>query len=184
MDREARGFVSEINRRPSLGDQAYFRKGKLISIQSDGTCTVLWGGTNNANVRMTIGASPVINAEVLIAIDDGVAYLLDGIGWSTEWIVHPAYVNGWLDWDNTNNPVAYRRVGGVVFLRGLVKLGVINTAVFFLPAGFRPSIEVLLATTCSLGHAEIRVNNVGQVWVGGPNSAAWYSLACSFIAEQ
>lgn len=48
------------------------------------------------------------------------------------------FTNAWVDFGAPANVVQYRKLGDIVYLRGGMKTGTINTAAFTFPAGFRP----------------------------------------------
>ncbi|TFD51945.1 hypothetical protein E3T46_07605 [Cryobacterium sp. Hh11] len=96
---------------------------------------------------------------------------------STGWIT-PTLGNSWVALNTTDSTAQYRRMAdGTVRLRGFVKSGTTGTAIFTLPAGFRPSVarEVALNIGGS-GFAEIDIMADGTVKVaqyvsGGSNTA-------------
>lgn len=58
----------------------------------------------------------------------------------TGWIGLP-YLNGWVDYDTSNyGPGGYRKIGKVVYLRGLAKSGNVSLSIAQLPVGFRPGL--------------------------------------------
>lgn len=90
---------------------------------------------------------------------------------------------GWNEVTSTSNnysaanSVGYRKVNGVVYLRGAVHGGTANSSAFNLPVGYRPSIDVVVPCqkfgTSGLDYLTILTN--GNVI---PNStAAWLSSA-------
>jgi len=94
--------------------------------------------------------------------------------------------NSWVNYDTTYGVTALtyiRKIGNVVFLRGLVKSGTIGATIFTLPTGWRPSINIIFSTVSASAFAEMRVNSNGTVVATSGNNT-WYSLACSFIADQ
>ncbi len=63
-------------------------------------------------------------------------YPVEDSGWIT-----PTLLNGWVNAGGGQNPVGYRKIGDQVFLRGFFGGGTLNTAIFVLPAGFRPPLR-------------------------------------------
>lgn len=52
----------------------------------------------------------------------------------------PSFLNSWINYGSTRNPVGYfKDPFGIVHLRGVAKSGTIGTAIFNLPAGYRPT---------------------------------------------
>lgn len=60
---------------------------------------------------------------------------------SGQWVA-PAMQNAWVNFGSTYTTAAYRRDGNRVTLKGLIKSGVINSAAFTLPAGYRPAQDM------------------------------------------
>lgn len=100
----------------------------------------------------------------------------------TGWIV-PTLAGSWVNYGGTFAPAGYRRIGGVVYLQGLVMNGSGN--IFTLPVGFRPSRGTLIFDTDSnSAHARFDVLTNGQVnFVIGSNAHVSLSVA-SFPVDQ
>lgn len=84
---------------------------------------------------------------------------------------------------------AYRRINGRVQLRGLIKNGGTSNAIFTLPAGFRPSKQVLFAVPSNTCMLRVDVGPTGIVTssgvIVGTADTQWTSLfPISYIAEQ
>jgi len=56
----------------------------------------------------------------------------------TGWVGVTSFGSGWENYGGAYAPVAYRKIGNVVHLRGLVRNGPHATPIFTLPTGFRP----------------------------------------------
>ncbi len=55
----------------------------------------------------------------------------------------PAFLNSWVNFGGSNQPAQFRvSSSGIVYMRGLVKNGTINTPMFTLPALYRPPFPV------------------------------------------
>jgi len=96
------------------------------------------------------------------------------------WIT-PSYLNGWLDYatsgDTNWGPTAYYKgTDGRVYLRGLARAGTCGTAIFNLPAGYRPAkYRTFSSVSMDLF---VRVNiapNGDVIAVAGCNNS-WVSL--------
>ena len=106
------------------------------------------------------------------------------------WIV-PTLQSGWVNYDASYTPASYRKIGSMVYLRGMLRNGTLannsgTTPIFTLPAGFRPSHRCLFSTRCSVsspaGRTDVFPNGVVQA-VEGANS--WFSIdGVCFVAEQ
>lgn len=76
----------------------------------------------------------------------------------------PTFLNSWVNFGGAfNNAGYYKDSFGIVHLRGLVKDGVVNTPIFTLPAGYRPSATELFPTDSNGAHAQITVSAAGDV---------------------
>lgn len=101
----------------------------------------------------------------------------------TGWL-SPAFVNGWVDFGVPWSPCQYRKLNGIVYMRGLAKSGTLNTTLFTLPAGYRPgAVNSLFGSPAGDAFSELRVLTTGDVAQSGATSNAWQSIACSFIQE-
>lgn len=89
----------------------------------------------------------------------------------------PAFENAWV-----NHLAGYRTAAfykdqfGVVYLKGLVKNGVIGSKIFTLPLGFRPvQDQVLHATVSNSAIGRVDIGTDGGVYPQLGNNA-WFSL--------
>lgn len=122
-------------------------------------------------------AAAAVGTALLAARSDHLHKLTD-TGWQV-----PAYVNGWSDYDNTYGPVRYRRLAGIVFIRGLVKNGTAGSVIFNLPAGYRPGVRLLFGVDVNAnahGRMDIHING-DVVHVAG--NTGYYQVTCCFAAE-
>lgn len=99
-----------------------------------------------------------------------------GVG-DTSWIV-PTLLNSWVSYGAPYEVEGYRKDGqGFVHLRGLIKNGTATagTALFNLPAGYRPANTALFDTQSNGALGRVDVANNGNVTIqAGTN--AWISL--------
>jgi hypothetical protein len=99
----------------------------------------------------------------------------------------PALVAPWANYGDAFAAAAYRKDGGRVQLRGLVKGGVGGSVVFALPAGFRPPAQQIYSVvTDASAPARVDVKTNGEVLVSQPGTGAivWLSLDCvAFFAD-
>jgi hypothetical protein len=99
----------------------------------------------------------------------------------------PPFEGTWVNFGGGFETAAFRKLpGGQVQLRGLVKSGVISTAVFTLPPGYRPSETRMFGSAGWNGAADVastfRITESGLVVpTSGPTQAQ--SIACIFDAE-
>ena len=89
-----------------------------------------------------------------------------GLNVVTAWTA-PTLLNGWLNYGGVFDNAAYRKVGDEVECRGLVKSGTVATDatgnVFVLPAGFRPTNQLVLVAPISAGMIRMDVFPDGSV---------------------
>lgn len=73
------------------------------------------------------------------------------------------YATGWQHYDvNSFNPGGYRKLGDVVYLRGLItQVAGATSTVFTLPTGFRPARQVIQSILTSTGQARFDITTGG-----------------------
>lgn len=103
------------------------------------------GATNPAkHIRMnaTGGLEIVNNAytQTIFSLTDSGLVTASNLG-DTGWTTVSSFSNGF----TAPSTVAYRRINGVVYLRGNLSGGTANTSAFTLPAGYRPEANVAFA---------------------------------------
>jgi hypothetical protein len=100
----------------------------------------------------------------------------------TDWQT-PTFQNDWAEYADANyGTVRYRKVGGLVFIRGLIADGTLGAVAFTLPVGYRPAQHHIFASVSAGAFVELRVLNNGDVLPLGGNTA-WFSVRCQFVAE-
>lgn len=126
--------------------------------------------------------TPSPGDEVLIGFDEeGDEWVVAGIdSLGDDWIA-PTLATGWSDFGSGYEISGYRKAAdGTIFLRGLLAKGAAGgTTIFTLPAGYRPSYEVLLTGYMSSGVAtRIDIQTDGQVVAFAPAVAdgQWWTL--------
>jgi hypothetical protein len=125
-----------------------------------------------ADVVTTAGA---VGAANQAARGDHTHKLID-----TGWIA-PTLVNGWINYGGGFAPCGYRKIGNMVYLRGLLKNGTANL-MFTLPAGYRPEGLSLFGIEGGGAHGRIDVDVNGAVSrVSGGN--AYIQIDISFVAD-
>ena len=84
----------------------------------------------------------------------------------------PAFQNSWVNRGGTTRPARFRLDGDVVRLEGAVSTGTNGTTIFTLPAGYRPTAEVVIPIRLNDGGVEfvayLFVQSSGAV---SPNAA-------------
>lgn len=168
-----------------------FRQGVVTAVAAGPppSCSVRIGGpagTVVAGVRIASHlGQPIVGDTVWVLItpdgDPTVVWVVDALGWTA-----PALLNSWVDYGGSFATAGYRKVAGVVYLKGLVKLGTIPSTVFTLPAGFRPAGQRIFTTLANAVVARVDVDTFGNVVVDtAAGGNAWLSLdPITFPAEQ
>jgi hypothetical protein len=96
-----------------------------------------------------------------------------------------AYLNGWADYQAPYSPCGYRKLSsGLVIMRGLTQGGT-AAAICTLPAGYRPSIQMLYIAETS-PNVDCRLDlSTGGVLSHTGGSNGWISLNnICFLAEN
>lgn len=101
----------------------------------------------------------------------------------------PAFKNGWANYASASYAKAgfFKDPHGIVHLLGLVSGGTANAgaAMFTLPAGYRPAIELILATGSNSVYGRVDIVPNGDVVANTPTSNVWVALdGLTFRAEQ
>lgn len=99
-------------------------------------------------------------------------------------------VNGWTN-NNANSPARYRRLGGVVYIEGVILPGTNAhaTGCATLPAGFRPGgaagTEIRkTGDTNSTSHLAGRFDIQTGGVIKPQGAVTWLDISCSFVASQ
>lgn len=104
-------------------------------------------------------------------------------GWQT-----PVLENGWTDYGGSYGPPRYRRLGnGMVVIEGLLKGGTVgtSTAMFTLPAGFRPRVNLIMKPNENSGLSNARVDILPDGKVTAHTvGTGWVSVCFTFFASQ
>jgi hypothetical protein len=88
----------------------------------------------------------------------------------------PALLNGWV-----NNGAPYELAGyyldrRIVYLKGLIRTGVLGSPAFVLPVGFRPAQLLVINTISNNAIGRVDVSADGSVTPVAPSSSAYVSL--------
>lgn len=101
-------------------------------------------------------------------------------GWNT-----PSLSNSWVVFGTPFDSPQYRRLNGIVYVKGMAKSGTLST-VFTLPAGYQTLKERVFNTASNTGGAQILIVagavSINGYYGGGSN--AFVSFEFSFPAEQ
>lgn len=120
--------------------------GRVVSITADGAAsaaapvTVSGGATPIFGQGMPGGPTSFLLADPLasaILVAFGTFWCLIAGQQNTGWTA-PTFSNGWTDAGAPNTPVGYRKIGDIVYFRGIIVPGSPTFTAFVMPAGFRP----------------------------------------------
>lgn len=127
---------------------------------------------------------PVTGSEIsATAFGAPVANALNAIE-PTAW-TNVTFQNGWVNFGAPYQNVQYRKIGDIVYVRGMMKSGTINQIAFTLPAGFRPPAEVYLPTTSNAGsptdtYATVTARIDGGMVPTPPGGNVYFNVNVSF----
>jgi hypothetical protein len=177
--------------------------GQLYANQNTGFLH-FWSGaygwqTASGFVSCTSTTRPVwvVEGNTIYETDTGRYYVRLGTSWmlvgtagldDTTWIA-PTLLSSWTNYSvPTWEPAGYRRIGGVVYLRGMLKPGTVTVGatLFTLPAGYRPGGNQHVSVPTSTDPASrINIMTDGTVKLNlAMTGAVWASLAnISFPAD-
>jgi hypothetical protein len=92
------------------------------------------------------------------------------------WIA-PSFVNGWRNYGSGFVAAGYRKIGDIVYFRGLLQGGASPSVAFTLPAGYLPpgTIVAIGVGDNTSANGRIDINTAGAVTIqSGPTGAAGY----------
>lgn len=123
-----------------------------------------------------------------VALDTGVEYQWDGTTWHGAWRIvgaagQPAFQNSWVNFNSGYAPARFAKRNGIVYVEGLVRGGPANVPIFTLPAGCRPSGDLVFATVANDSFARFTVTSLGTVVSGPSLSPVWGSITATFPAD-
>lgn len=115
----------------------HWRQATVASVNaSAGTARVRLGGVNTVTADIP-SLVPVTTSDTVWVVVSGGDMLIVG-HLDSGWIV-PTLGNSWVNHGGVYATAAYRKINGVVYLKGLIKNGTLAQTVFQLPVGYRPT---------------------------------------------
>ena len=115
---------------------------------------------------------------------DGTAWVAVGPQPATTW-VSPTLNSPWTNYGGGWQPARYTRDAmGTVFVEGLVNSGLVGSAVFNLPAGFRPAQGLIFSTVANNTFARLDIGSNGDVVWNTGGTSGFVSISCNFKASQ
>jgi hypothetical protein len=148
------------------------------------TWNLTGGGARSLNVAITAGQASTAYADDVY----NNSFYVEDVGPvslassppaqpSSAWTNVTAFTNGWSNYGLPWAPVSYRLLGDKVELRGMIKGGTLNQAMFLLPAGFRPPYNQNFAAANNDAFGETRVYPDGTVMALSPTTNVWVDLS-------
>lgn len=148
-----------------------------------------YGGITEAERDAITGDALYVGLMVFNTTSE-VLELYDGSGWvaareDTGW-VSLTLVSSWVNYGSGYVTAQYRKINGVVHVRGVIKSGTTTggTVVATLPAGYRPSSHIVVPAWASAGPASVEVLSSGDLVCGDTGlNATRSSFNFSFAAD-
>lgn len=137
----------------------------------------LGGMTVGAWWPASLGAASV-GVAVRVHVGGGITEVVSASSLAAVSWVAPTLTNSWANYGGAATEAGYRRVGDVVEVRGVVKSGTVNTAIFNLPAGFRPATDTVFAVPAGPGGARLDVG-----WTGDVSLVSYYASGTNAIVS-
>jgi hypothetical protein len=164
-----------------------------------------YGASNASPVTLTTASGyfigpgiPASTASILLgAVNAQATFISDGTNWyltggaqDSGWVTVSVFSNSWAYY-SANNGVAYRRIGNIVKLTGVVQSGASNATAFTLPTGFRPVANAFgnlqLPCQCMIstgyGTGGIAITDAGAVTPQFTGTLSWIALDSSFTVD-
>ena len=120
------------------------------------------------NDEVLIKGKPIENAENMAWHEVGA----DG---------EPAFENNWENFSNTYGKASFKKVNGIVYIRGLVKSGDNRSTIFTLPEGYRPAVRIMLSAPMHGKNAvRLDIDKDGHIKYPDDDTDDWQSITVSF----
>lgn len=154
--------------------------------------TAAAGGTVPFRSKAEMDATTNLPSGTEAQIIGGGRYRFDGSTWAdalgdTGWAA-ASLQNLWVNFGGGLADAAYRRIGGIVYLRGTIKDGSLTngTLLFTLPAGFRPASTLRFMLLSNTANAVAHLSSAGALTFSGaaPSNASVALDGVRFVAEQ
>lgn len=110
---------------------------------------------------------------------------LDDTGWRVVGDPgQPGFTSNWVNFGGGHVPARFKKVGGIVYVQGLIRLGTFGSTAFQLPVGYRPSHTIMntqIEGTNAAGRMDI--TSLGQI-VPTSGNGSFFSVTFAFPADQ
>lgn len=123
----------------------------------------------------TAGHGYIYSDSALIILDGGRVRFGDEVGeaWTAV-----NFNTGWVDYGGGYDEVKYKKVGDLIFLRGLCKrTSGSSTLVTTLPVGYRPTTPQIFAIASNSAYGQVDIYGNGEVHASIASHSVWVSLA-------
>ncbi len=131
-------------------------------------------------------AGAIKTTGAVTAYWDGSTFELSEVVTTEDWhdvdaTGEPAFENSWVNFES-NNPVAsFKKLDGVVFIKGTVKDGsAADDDMFTLPESYRPDEKRAIVSVSQSGICTITVDTDGTVKAGSGGSTTWTHINISY----
>lgn len=134
------------------------------------------GGADKLSVGWdnTAGYGYIASDSAFIIMDGGRVNFTNEIGGA--WANAPSFNTGWGNYGGGEQVAQYKKVGDLVFLRGLVaRSSGSQTTICTLPSGYRPPAYTRFRQSSNTGDGQIEVAPTGEI-VFAAGGAGWISL--------
>lgn len=143
-----------------------------------------------SRIRLSAPVDPTDRfADTIKSLQEQVAELQRAASNVTPWrrvgaSGQPAFTNSWVNFDpsaTTFERAAFRKIGDIVYIRGLVASGSLANAVFVLPTDCRPPKTLVFQSICSsvATVARLDIDAVGNV-LAQSGANGFFSINCQF----
>lgn len=90
------------------------------------------------------------------------------------------FQNSWVNYGSGEQNIQYRKIGDVVYLRGVMKSGGLSTVAFTLPTGFRPIASLAFAVSSAGAFGNLSVYSTGEVIPANGSTVSFHVTGVSF----
>ena len=143
----------------TVGSIGFLRSEGVTPLATDG---MIFNNTESTKFRF-LGASQT-EFDHNVSVDgfiETTGLITDGIG--TDWTAL-SLNTGWVNFGGSYQTAEYKKVGDLVFLRGLIaRTSGTATLIGTLPSGYRPILNPLFIVATNTGYGEIEINSPGQI---------------------
>ena len=147
---------------------------------ASGGSTVANPVTADANGRYEVWvpqAGPYNLVEVVGGVTLPTIYWEASLGVWESWNNVGAFTGSWVNYGSGFAAAAYSKNSeGMVKLKGLIKSGTVGSAAFTLPAGYRPTSQLLFSTPSNGTMGRTDVTSAGLVTPNSPTNNTWVCL--------